>query len=84
MRPNDKFMIVASDGVWEFLESEEVVEIIGFYREKGDIEGACDHLMRESLERWRIEEDENIDDITFVLVFFENSDECLGSYEYQN
>lgn len=65
-------MIVASDGVWEFMENEEVVEIIGFYREKGDIEGACDRLMKESLERWKMEEEENIDDITFVVVFFEN------------
>ena len=26
--PNDKFAIVASDGLWEFLENEKICEIV--------------------------------------------------------
>lgn len=29
--PEDKFMIVASDGVWEFLDSKNVVDLVGNY-----------------------------------------------------
>lgn len=67
---NDQFMIMATDGVWEFLENKPVVDIIFPYFMNNDIEGACDTLMKESLDRWKEEEDENIDDITFVLIFF--------------
>jgi serine/threonine protein phosphatase PrpC len=63
-------MVVASDGVWEFLSNIEVLKIIRPYREANDIEGACDKLMMESLRRWAIEEEGGVDDITFVLIFF--------------
>ena len=30
---NDKFMIIASDGIWEFISSQECVNIVGeFYK----------------------------------------------------
>lgn len=40
------------------------------YRDVNDIEGACDELMKLSLESWMNDEDGCIDDITFVVVFF--------------
>lgn len=69
LEPNDKFLFVATDGVWEFLSNAEVLRIIKPFRELNDIEGACDKLMAESLKRWEIEEEGGIDDITFVLAF---------------
>lgn len=63
-------MIIASDGVWEFLENEVVLELMSRYRDNNDIEGACDELMRLSLQSWIDDEDGCIDDITFVVVFF--------------
>lgn len=63
-------MIVASDGVWEFLDNDTILNIVKKYRQSGDIETACDVIMRESLKSWKIEEEDTIDDITFVLVFF--------------
>ena len=45
-------MIVASDGVWEFLDNEKVLNIIKKYRENGEIESACDEIMQESLKSW--------------------------------
>lgn len=38
---DDKFIVIASDGVWEFLSNEEVVKIITPYYLKNDAEGAC-------------------------------------------
>jgi serine/threonine protein phosphatase PrpC len=67
----DRFMVLASDGVWEFVKNEEVLEIMSRYRAEEDLEGACDYIMQLSLERWRKEEAECIDDITFVVVFLE-------------
>ncbi|KAM3131561.1 hypothetical protein pb186bvf_016345 [Paramecium bursaria] len=45
---NDKFIILASDGVWEFIDNQTVVDIVGKFHLKKDIEGACDELLRVS------------------------------------
>ena len=67
---NDKFMIIASDGIWEFISSQECVEIIKDFYEKNDLKGCANYLYEESSKRW-IKEEEVIDDTTLVLVFFE-------------
>ena len=66
----DKFIIIASDGIWEFISSEEVVEITKNFYLKNDLEGALDYLYNESVKRWMINEN-IIDDITIVLLFLE-------------
>lgn len=45
LEKNDKFMIIASDGVWEFLENIDIVRIIAKFYEKRDLDGACDSVM---------------------------------------
>ena len=75
IKPEDQFLIIASDGVWEFIENDEIIEIVKRHKKKNDIEGACDEIMKESLLRWKIEEEDSIDDITFVLVFFDSNDD---------
>ena len=67
---NDKFMIIASDGIWEFISSQECVNIISNFYEKNDIKGCCEYLYEESSKRW-LKEEEVIDDTTLILVFFE-------------
>ena len=66
----DKFMIIASDGIWEFISSQECVEIVSKYYEKGDLKGCCEYLYEESSKRW-LKEEEVIDDTTLILVYFE-------------
>ena len=66
----DKFMIIASDGIWEFISSQECVNIINEFYEKNDIKGCCEYLYQESSKRW-LKEEEVIDDTTLILVFFE-------------
>ena len=66
----DKFMLIASDGVWEFISSEECINFIGSFYENDDMKGCCEFLYEESKKRWLMEEDV-IDDITMILVFFE-------------
>ena len=68
--PNDKFMIIASDGIWEFISSQECINIIKEFYNNNDIKGCCECLYQESSKRW-LKEEEVIDDTTLILVFFE-------------
>ena len=67
---NDKFMIIASDGIWEFISSQECVDMVSSFYEKNDIKGCCQFLYDDSSQRW-LKEEEVIDDTTIILVFFE-------------
>lgn len=69
----DKFLVTATDGVWDVVTSQECVEIICPYWEAGDPDGACEALVTEATKRWRtstsLPGDEVVDDITVVLLF---------------
>jgi serine/threonine protein phosphatase PrpC len=70
LSPNDEFMIVASDGVWGFIESEEAVQIVqdGF-NEGNNASEACMRLIKKAMERWKEHEGEAYrDDITAIVV----------------
>jgi serine/threonine protein phosphatase PrpC len=62
---DDYFVIWASDGVWEFISSQEAVALVYEYRH--DYKEACDKLVDESVKRWQ-QEEEVVDDITCVIV----------------
>ena len=65
---DDKFIILASDGLWEFITSEECVQIVKDYYIKDDMEACLNYLYKEATKRWIMEE-EVIDDITVILIF---------------
>lgn len=69
----DKIIIVATDGVWEFLTPQKVIEIISPYYEQSNIEGACNALLETALKLWKDDNSEAVDDITFVLLFLDYS-----------
>ena len=64
-----KFIIVASDGIWEFLDNDAVKKITMPYYEKNDPNGACKELIKRATEFWN-QEDIVVDDITCIVVFF--------------
>jgi len=64
----NKFIILASDGIWEFISSEEVVNIVKDFYLENNIDEALTYLYNEASKRWIMEE-EIIDDITIILVF---------------
>ena len=72
LMPEDKFFILASDGLFEFISSEEVGNIVKKYYEKNDVVGCCEYLYKESYRKWIVEEEDTVDDITIILVFFED------------
>ena len=64
-----KFIVVASDGVWEFLDNDTVKNMVMPFYEKKDPIGACKELIKKSTEFWN-QEDIVVDDITCIVVFF--------------
>ena len=64
-----KFIVVASDGVWEFLDNQKVADIVMPFYKKNDPDGACKALIKESTDWWN-KEDIVVDDITVIVVFF--------------
>lgn len=50
---NDKFIVLASDGVWEFLTNDEVVNIIMPHYLNNSAEKAAESLIKEAISRWK-------------------------------
>mmetsp|Transcript_2522 Transcript_2522/g.2484 ORF Transcript_2522/g.2484 Transcript_2522/m.2484 type:complete len:516 (-) Transcript_2522:142-1689(-) len=64
--PSDKFIIMASDGVWEFISSQEAVDIVQSYIHLGST-FACQQLIQTAASRWQEEEGDYRDDITAII-----------------
>eukprot|EP01041_Mallomonas_annulata_P007805 gene7805-15970_t len=60
---NDKFIIMASDGVWEFISNQEAVDIVQSKIAFG-AHVACEELIRQSAARWQHEEGDYRDDVS--------------------
>ena len=65
-----KYMIIGSDGVYEFISNEEIMAIGNIYYSRNDPFGLCNFLTKKSTELWLKEDSSYIDDITIVAVFF--------------
>ena len=66
------FIVVASDGVWEFLSNEKVKEIVIPYYERNDSKGAAIQVVREATNLWK-DEGLAMDDITCIVYFMKGS-----------
>lgn len=67
LNPHDKFIIVASDGVFEFLTSQNVVDIVKQYENPSE---ACHALVEEAYNRW-LQFEVRTDDITAICIFLD-------------
>lgn len=55
VQPEDEFLVVASDGVWEFMTNEDVARIARDpYYFKSAPEAAANALVKEAYKRWKI------------------------------
>ncbi|KAJ0395527.1 hypothetical protein P43SY_001274 [Pythium insidiosum] len=70
-KDHPSFAVLASDGVWEFMSSEECLTFVSdcILTAKMTPQQAVDALVTEATERWNMEEDV-VDDITAVIVYF--------------
>ncbi len=63
---DDRFMLVACDGLWDKVTYAEAVDIVALQRRRGMApQEICDFLVQEALKR------NSLDNITVLLVFFE-------------
>jgi len=63
----DRFLIVASDGVWEFITSLEACEMIASLPRSAS--QACAKLVQEAALRWKENEGNYRDDITAIVAY---------------
>ena len=64
-----KYLVICSDGVWEFIPNEQVRNIGNNFYAKDDVVGFCTELILFSTKLWE-QNDIIRDDITVVSVFF--------------
>ena len=69
LKNNMKFIVIASDGIWEFFSNKNVCDIVKNYYAKGDAEGATKELIEKGKKKWA-EEGNNADDISVITIFF--------------
>ena len=67
----EKFIILASDGLWEYVNGDQCINIVKPYYEEGkdSKEGAL-ALTKEAFRKWKRKE-VAIDDITVIIIFFD-------------
>lgn len=65
--PDDKFIVLASDGVWEFLTNQSVTDMIMKFDEPLD---ACRAVVAEAYRLW-LQYEVRTDDITMIVAFIE-------------
>ena len=66
---SSKYIIICSDGVWEFLSNEIVTKIGKIYYLEDNASEFCHQIINNSVYMWQKNEN-TIDDITVVAVFF--------------
>ena len=67
---NEKFIIIASDGIWEYLNGDDCIKIVKkFYEEDYSVDKASFALVKEAFDKWKRKE-VTIDDITVIVIFF--------------
>jgi serine/threonine protein phosphatase PrpC len=64
----DKFLMLCSDGVWEFISSEEAISL--FKSEEGSLETKVKGLVEASFNQWLEKEKDVSDDITAIVYYF--------------
>jgi CRP-like cAMP-binding protein len=77
---DDKFVILASDGVFEFLTSQAVVDIVSQYEDPLE---ACQKVVAESYRLWLTYE-LRTDDITIICIHFHFSDDSAPKRNPRN
>ena len=65
-----KILMIATDGIWEFLSNEKIKDIIMPFYEENNINGAINKIINVARKFWKIKNPEYIDDLSSILIFF--------------
>ena len=74
LKKEDKVIIIASDGLFEYVSNEKITEIVGDFLDNDDVDEneIVRELYKEANKMWKIK-DNGIDDITIMCVLLKNS-----------
>lgn len=72
----DRAIVLASDGVWEFLSNDDVMKILVPYIQTNQEDKGLSEVIKASVNHWK-NEDVVIDDITIVLAVINMSSKQL-------
>ncbi|EQC32468.1 AGC protein kinase [Saprolegnia diclina VS20] len=75
LTPSDRYIIIASDGVFEFLTNQAVVDIIKAYSDPLE---ACEKVVTESYRLW-LHYELRTDDITIVCIYLDHTASSHGN-----
>ena len=67
VKKEDKALIIATDGLWEYTKNEDVVNIVKNCWDKNDANLIVNELYKKAIDNWK-KENCNIDDITIICV----------------
>lgn len=70
LNPKSKYMLLCSDGIWEYISNEQAMEIGNKFYLRNDPLGLCKELTQKSTGIWLKENEGDIDDITVIVAFF--------------
>ena len=72
IKEEDRAIIIASDGLWEYMTNEEVADIVKKLFNKKDPDYIANELYKESIIKWKLK-DYGIDDITIICILLKTS-----------
>ena len=64
-----KYIVSGSDGIWEYLSNQDVIDIVNIFLIKKNPEAACYNLIEKATKLWK-ENEKRVDDITVCVYFF--------------
>lgn len=67
LQETDRFLVLGSDGIWEFISSQEAIDIVSENLDRGVYE-AAETLIQVAQMRWEEEEGDYRDDITAIVI----------------
>jgi len=67
---NDRYLVLASDGVWEFLTNQDVIDICSGFSDPKD---ACDAIVELSSKLW-LQNGHRTDDTTIVCIYLNDAE----------
>lgn len=65
---NDKFIVVASDGIWNVMTNEQVVQFVATRSHKS-AQRVAEALVRHAATLWHANDADSIDDISVIVVW---------------
>lgn len=67
-----KFVVMGTESLWKYISDDEVGDIVNTHYFANDNAGACKELQELARDRWKEKNDGAYDDISVVIIFFDN------------